>query len=290
MEPAVLAFIAIIVGTAVYSAWGKALYSLMATVASIACYIVMLYVMHTSNPWFDLEVAFAPADLFSAHRTYTLLTSMFAHGGFWHLFLNVLGLVLIGMVFEQRIGTRPFMVLYFAAGVAGTLAFAAVNWGSSVSYVLGASGAISGVLGGFARLYPNERMSLFIMFIPLPPMPIWAVVGVFVLLQLTLIPGSSGIAWEAHLGGLAAGIALAPLVARLPLQGRPRRTVSMSALRRLAVTPELRSILRSIEYEEVPDVRSAWVEHFLAKARCPYCGARLRPHRDGLVCERGHLI
>ena len=157
--------------------------------------------------------------------------------------------------------------------------------------VLGASGAISGVLGAFARLYPKEKMSMFIMFVPLPPLPIWVIVGIFVLIQLLLIPTSSQIAYEAHLGGLAAGILLAPALLRLPLSKRVKRAaISLSTLRRLATTPELKTVLRRIEEESVPDVRSAWIEHFVSMVRCPHCGSPLKASRNGLMCEKGHLL
>ncbi|MDQ1371360.1 MAG: Rhomboid family intrarane serine protease, partial [Candidatus Thermoplasmatota archaeon] len=83
---------------------------------------------------------------------------------------------------------------------------------------------------------------------------------------------------------------LAPLVVRLPLHKRVRKMASQSALKRLATTPELKSIMRRIEEEEIPDVRSAWIEHFLSSAKCPQCGARLKARREGVVCDRGHEL
>jgi hypothetical protein len=122
-------------------------------------------------------------------------------------------------------------------------------------------------------------------------LPIWVIVGIFVLIQLLLIPTSSQIAYEAHLGGLAAGILLAPALVRLPLSKRVKRAaISLSALRRLASTPELKTVLRRIEEESVPDVRSAWIEHFVSVARCPHCGSHLKASRGELMCEKGHLL
>ena len=131
---------------------------------------------------------------------------------------------------------------------------------------------------------------MIIMVFPLPPMPIWVIVGIFVLIQMFLIPISSNIAFEAHLGGLAAGILLAPLVVKMPLHKRVKRMASLSSIRKMATTPELKSILRRIEDEELPDVKSAWIEDFLSKARCPYCGSPLRATKEAIVCEKGHLI
>ena len=203
---------------------------------------------------------------------------------------TVLGLVFIGMAFEQRIGTRPYILLFFITGLCGTLAFAALNWGNDFIAVVGASGAISGVLGAFARMFPHERMSLIVMFFPLPPLPMWVIVAGYIGMQFLFLSGETNIAVEAHIGGLVAGLALAPLVVRLPLHKRVRKMVSQSALKRLATTPELKSIMRRIEDESIPDVRSAWVEHFLSRAKCPHCGASLKVRKEGIMCERGHML
>lgn len=288
----IAALVAIVAGTA-YSYLKRMSFSLV--VCGI-CGVVFAIQVINGGTWSimasdtSMALAFMPEDIVDPARTYTLLTSMFSHADFGHILLNMLGLAFIGMPFEERIGTRPFIVLYFICGLAGTMVFAVAQWGNPYVAVVGASGAISGVLGAYARMFPNERMSMILMFIPLPPMRIWIIVGLFVLIQTVFAFGSSNIAWEAHLGGLAAGIIFAPLVAKLPLHKRVRRMVSLSALRRLATTPELKSMLRRIESEEIPDVRSAWIEDFLKKARCPSCGAALRVRKDSVTCERGHML
>ena len=289
---AAAALVAIFVGTA-YSYAKRVNFSL---VACGICGFVFAVQVLKGGTWSimasetSMALAFMPDDLVDPARTYTVLTSMFSHADFGHILLNMLGLAFIGMPFEERIGTRPFIVLYFICGIAGTLVFAAVQWDNPYVAVVGASGAISGVLGAYARMFPNERMSMILMFIPLPPMRIWVIVGLFVLIQTIFAFGATNIAWEAHLGGLAAGILFAPLVVRLPLHKRVKRMVSLSTLRRLATTPELKSMLRRIESEEIPDVRSAWIEDYLRKARCPSCGAPLKVRKDSVTCERGHTL
>jgi membrane associated rhomboid family serine protease len=291
MEPWVLLVIGVTIAATLYAAWKQFSFSIVASAICVFTYIVMS--VAGQNNWYAAEymIAFSPVDLTDPARIYTVLTSMFAHANLVHLMFNVLGLIFIGMVFEQRIGPRPFILLFLLSGLAGTLVFAGIHWNNGMFFVLGASGAISGVLGAFARLYPKEKMSMFIMFIPLPPLPIWVIVGIFVLIQLLLIPTSSQIAYEAHLGGLAAGILLAPALVRLPLSKRVKRAaISLSALRRLATTPELKTVLRRIEEESVPDVRSAWIEHFVSVARCPHCGSHLKASRGELMCEKGHIL
>ena len=276
--------IAIAVSTA-YSAWKQTSFSIIVSAACIFVFMVELIADQITTGGVLSELGFMPRDLTHPAYLHTLLTSMYAHAGFAHILWNVIGLVFIGMIFEQRIGVRPFILLYFLSGLVGTLMFAALHW-NSAALVVGASGAISGVLGGSARLFPNERISLFF----LPPMSIWVIVGVFVLIQILIVPTSSNIAFEAHLGGLAAGILLAPLIKKIPLQERAKKMLSSPSLRRLATTPELESLLQRIEKEEVPDVKSAWIEHFLSKAKCPHCGSPLKATKETIECEKGHLI
>lgn len=289
---AAVALVAIVVGTA-YSYLKRMNFSL---VGFGICGVVFGIQVINGTSWSimasetSMSLAFMPEDLLDPGRSYTLITSMFAHATLWHLLFNVFGLIFIGMAFEDRIGTRPFIVIYFLSGIAGTLVFAAFRWGDPYVAVVGASGAIFGVLGAYARTFPTERMSMILLFIPLPPMRIWTIVGLFFLVQLVFAFGSMNIAWEAHLGGLAAGILLAPVVAKLPLHRRVKRMPSVSALRRLATTPELKSLLRRIESEEIADVRSAWTEDFLRKATCPTCGAPLRARKDSVTCDRGHML
>lgn len=280
---AVVALI-VIIGCIALSLWRKFYYTI---VASLTCVIVFA-IQQVTEP-FDY-MSFMPRDLTDSQRIYTLLTSMYAHniGDIGHLLFNILVLVFIGMIFEQRIGTRPFVLLYILSGLFGTLAFAAYYWNDPQYSVYGASGAITGILGGFARLYPNERMMF--MLIPYPIRAVYVVL-IIVLLQLVFMIGpDTRIAWQSHLAGLAAGVLLAPFVVRLKPEQHAKVRVSLLALRKLAVTPELKSILQRIESEEVLDVRKAWVSHFLSKAKCPNCGAPISISGDSVRCSKGHIL
>ena len=253
----------------------------------VACAIVMG--MEVASDSID-SIVFAPGRLLDPNMAYTVLTSMYAHDRWTlnHLLLNMIGLAFIGIVLEQRIGTRPFILLYLLSGFFGTLVFAGSYWNDPYVGVIGASGAVSGVLGGFARLYPNERMAFIIL--PAYPMKIWTIVVLFVGLQFLTFVFYSGIAWQAHLGGLVAGILVAPLVVKIRVKGPTRGAVPAAALRKLAVTPELRDMLRHVEQESVPDVRNAWIEHFMAKARCPICGSPIKVSGEAVRCSKGHLL
>jgi len=287
----VAAVVAIIVISAAYSYLKQLSFSLVVSVVCVTSFALLLISAGTpfygdSETMYQLE--FIPKDLTDPGRLYTVLTSMYTHASITHLMVNILVIAFIGMAFEQRIGTRPYILLYFLTGLCGTLVFAGFNWGDDFIAVVGASGAISGILGAFVRMFPHERMTL--LFFPMMPMPLWVMIAGYLALQVVFLSGSSNVAVEAHVGGLAAGYLIAPFVAKLPLRNRVKRSVSLPALRKLATTPELETIMRRIEDESIPDVRSVWVEHFLSTAKCPHCGAKLKTRNEGIMCERGHML
>ena len=161
----------------------------------------------------------------------TVFSSMFIHGGFLHLAGNMLFLWVFGRSMEDRIGPLPFSLLYLITGVAAVLAHTAIEPGSQAP-LIGASGAVSGVLGAYLLTYPYNKVRalivmLFITVIELPAM--WLLGGWFAwqLLQgLTSLGLSStvSIAFFAHVGGFVAGlllVAAARLVQRQPVL--PRR-------------------------------------------------------------------
>ena len=90
-------------------------------------------------------------------RPWTVVTYMFLHGGFWHLFLNMLGLFFFGPRLEARLGPRAFLTLYFCSGLGGAL----FSFLPPMAPVVGASGAVFGVLLGFARYWPNEPIYIW---------------------------------------------------------------------------------------------------------------------------------
>lgn len=134
----------------------------------------------------------------------TLLTSMFLHGGLTHLIINMIAFVSFGILLERKIGWPRFTLVYFLAGIAGGLVQAALT-GDPKTPVVGASGAIVGIFGATFLHFPRMRILLLIV-----PMPLWIALVVLVVSHLAFIVfgWDAGIAWWAHLGGLAAGLVL----------------------------------------------------------------------------------
>jgi len=149
--------------------------------------------------------------------TATLVTSMFMHGGWGHLLGNMLYLWIFGNNIEDRLGHGRFILFYLLCGLAAAFAQALPDTASQVPMV-GASGAISGVLGAYLLLFPHARILVLIPigFYPYTlRLPALAVLGLWFLLQLissmATTPGEGGVAFGAHIGGFVAGLALLPL-------------------------------------------------------------------------------
>lgn len=158
----------------------------------------------------------------------TIATSMFLHGGLLHLAGNLLYLWIFGNNIEDAMGHFRYLLFYIACGVGAALSEAAIYPNSAVPMV-GASGAISGVLAAYLLIFPKARVTVIVpLGILLYPLKIAAiyVIGFWFVVQLFEAamspPGEPGVAWWAHIGGFVVGLALAPLFSSYPLFGRGR--------------------------------------------------------------------
>ena len=133
------------------------------------------------------------------------LTSMFLHGSWWHLLGNMLFLWIFGNNIEDRFGRVPYLGFYLLSGVVATLAHTLAAPSSTIPLV-GASGAIAGVMGAYLVLYPKVRIRTIIFLgIPLPlKIPAWAMLTFWFVSQFFVSP-TEGVAWMAHVGGFAFG-------------------------------------------------------------------------------------
>jgi membrane associated rhomboid family serine protease len=157
----------------------------------------------------------------------TLLSSMFMHAGWLHLGGNMLFLWIFGDNVEHRAGRFPYLLAYLGAGVVGSLA---QIWSAPDSPIptLGASGAISGVLGAYLVLFPRNRVTV-ILFRFLTQVPAIVAIGLWIVVQLvsgfgaTVVSDESGggVAYLAHIGGFAVGLLVGFLFRAVPSQ--PRR-------------------------------------------------------------------
>ena len=158
-----------------------------------------------------------PPELALVPPVLTVFTSMFLHGSWMHLIGNMLYLWIFGNNVEDAMGHVRFVLFYLLCGVAAVLAQSLPNTESTIP-MIGASGAISGVLGSYLLLYPHARVLVAIPFgfyTRLMYLPAMAVLGFWFILQLVSTalsdPRGGGVAFGAHIGGFIAGMALLPV-------------------------------------------------------------------------------
>ncbi len=290
VEPVSLVAIAVIVVATAYALIRKALLSLVYAVAILAVYA--LEVASSAFGFVLLSPIMRDLGLFvmpsAPPAPWSWITFEFVHASETHVFLNVLGLILISPTFEERVGSARWAILFFAGGAFGALVFLLLHLGA-VTLLVGASAGIFAALGAYGRLYPGERVTLFLPIPGMPALPVVEVVVLFLVLETVLsFLGPQGIAWQAHVGALVFGFAAAPEVQRLPLPARrPTRLPSLAALRDLATSPDLQTILDQAAHADLPETRDAWVEKFVRAARCPACGGPLRLRFGRLASECG---
>jgi membrane associated rhomboid family serine protease len=189
--------------------------------------LVMIMTSLNENFMYEKFALFYPTSHF--FHWWQPLTHMFMHGGFWHLFFNMYTLYIFGSVLERVWGTKKFLIFYFVTGLGAALIHTGVEWlqmqygmgeaaeGSmsamssihalKITPTVGASGAIYGLLMGYAMLYPDSVMTLIF-----PPISLKAKWFVLIFAGIELLTGVTGtggsIAHFAHLGGLIFGFLL----------------------------------------------------------------------------------
>lgn len=156
-------------------------------------------------------------------RALTLFSAIFIHADWLHLIGNLLFLVIFGLPAERALGPLRFLLLFLACGAAANLA-AALSLQSTESVIVGASGAVSGIIGAYLALFPRARLGLVLplgLFLEFVRTPASLLIGIWALLQLLFTwvgPAFGAVAWWAHLSGFALGVLFAllarPAVAR----------------------------------------------------------------------------
>ncbi len=179
---------------------------------NVVVFVMGLQLMQDQRALYAFYDAWALVPARSEPVTY--LTSQFLHGGFAHLAGNMLFLWIFGDNLEEEMGPVTFVGFYLAGGVAAGLAQTLANPLSTVPMV-GASGAIAAVMGGYLLLFPRARVDvlfIFVIFFRIFPVPAWIVLGVWFALQMasgvSMPTDGGGVAYWAHAGGFVAGLAL----------------------------------------------------------------------------------
>ncbi len=142
-----------------------------------------------------------PAAVLGRGHIWQVVTYMFLHGGFWHLFMNMFALWMFGVTLERRWGTEEFLQFYLTTGIGAGIITWLLSMGSATP-IIGASGAIFAVLVAFGMTFPNQPILIWFLF----PVPAKIFVAIFGLLELlALRGGQDGVSHITHLAGLALG-------------------------------------------------------------------------------------
>ncbi|MCR4347882.1 MAG: rhomboid family intramembrane serine protease [Sulfuricaulis sp.] len=203
---------------------------LLTVIFIVACSLVFLWQLSLGARGFEMAVyrlgaipamlfgdKTLPPELAMVPPTLTVFTSMFMHGGWMHLIGNMLYLWIFGNNIEDSMGHGRFVIFYLLCGVAAVFAQALPNADSTIP-MIGASGAISGVLGAYLLLFPRAHVLVLIplgVYMRTMRLPAMVVLGFWFVLQLVnsvlADPGKGGVAFGAHIGGFIAGMVLLPL-------------------------------------------------------------------------------
>lgn len=174
-------------------------------------------------------IAPLPADFALLPAWMTIFTSMFLHGGWFHIGGNMLYLWIFGDNVEESMGWFKFLLFYALCGIAAALSQAAIDPASRIP-MIGASGGIAGILGAYLMLHPKAAIRTFILiiiFVRFINLPAWLVLGIWIGGQFVAVPNAlssdgGGVAYFAHIGGFIAGVIMIPFFKRrdVPLFGR----------------------------------------------------------------------
>lgn len=221
---------------------------------------VLVFLLTSSSPETQALLRLVPAELPAA--PWTLLTYMFVHAGFGHIFFNMFALFIFGPRLEARIGGGHFLALYLLSGIMGGL----LSFTAPLTPIVGASGAIFGVQLGFASFWPKDRIYIWGV---LPIEARWLVIIMTGIELFSGVTGSrDGVAHFAHLGGFLGGFLYLRWLARRAPGGRLRSTATESPEPpRPAVAPDRGSIERweSIRGETLHEVNRHELERIRQK-------------------------
>ncbi len=184
---------------------------------NVGVFILMLGFSESGLEEIIYQYALIPQEISRGQDWFTLITSMFMHGGFGHIVGNMLFLHIFGDNLEDRWGHFPYLVFYLVCGLAASFAQIWIDPGSTIPN-LGASGAIAGLMGGYLTLFPNHKIDILIplgMYMRQATVPAFTMLFYWIVAQflsgfgqLAIASEAGGVAYFAHIGGFVVGVIL----------------------------------------------------------------------------------
>ena len=243
-----------------------------------------------------IELGFQPVFLQSlGFELLTLISSMFMHGSPMHLLMNMIILILLGVPFEDRIGSKSFLRIYLISGFFGSLLTGSISlWnGDEVDTIhIGASGAVFGIMGAFVLLYPRLEIPMLLGPIFMHRVPVFLSTLVFVAMETLYVAlgTSDGIGHGTHMASFIAGVFLAPYYSNKTDDNESSIDFDTSQLSKVFEKTRIGSHeLKMIEESDEPELVRAWVEKFWEIQKCPDCNTSLTPEAECLDCGKNYF-
>ncbi len=299
----ILVLVAIMVGVYPFALWRRMSFTVATIIANAIIFIIYI-APRSAEIYFDVvyNLGFANTSLQTGEGLWALYTHMYIHADFMHVFFNMFILYLMGVPFEQRVGWKWMAVVYWGTGILGGGVINGLVTLPEPIVGIGASAAISGIIGTFAMMYPRDRIPMVIIFIILPRVQVAFGALVFILFQTFLaivsssLPyGLGNVGYTAHLAGVMVGVAIGLVLARKGVEapgpsaslGRKLDKLEYERMRPLARKPANEARLDALIKEDIPEVKEVLLEDLVSRVRCPQCDSIVMLHRGHtLKCER----
>jgi membrane associated rhomboid family serine protease len=298
----VIVLVAIMVGIYPIAIWRKMSFT-AATVFANAAIFIIYFGPNNADLYWDVVVnlGFKNSSLHTGEDLFTLYTHMYIHADFLHVIFNMFIFYLMGIHFEHRVGWKWMAIVYWTTGILGGGVLNGLITPVSDVPGIGASAAISGVIGAFAMMYPNDRVPMVIIFIILPRVQVAFGALVFILFQTFMavfafqLPGLGQVSYTAHLAGVMVGVAMGWVLAKKGIEaptpgaalGRKLDKVDYQRMRSLIRKPANEDRLDALIVEDIPEVKEVLLEDLVSRLRCPDCDSIIMLHRGHtLKCER----
>ncbi len=296
----IAAILCVIVGTYIIAIWRKMSFTAATVIANIIIFIIY---MAPGNEEIIKDVFYNLGFNNSAFETgegwWGLFTHMYIHANFLHVFFNMFIFFIMGIHFEDRVGFKWMAIVYWGTGIIGAGIINGYITLPDVVIGIGASGAISGVLGAFAIMYPRDRVPMVIIFIILPRVPVALGALVFILFETFMsfaqisFPGLGNVSHTAHLAGAAVGVVFGFIMMKKGVEapkpgaklGRKLDSLDYSPLGELAYHPANKERYEALLKEDIPEVKEVLLEDLVSRLRCPDCSSILTLKGTTVRCE-----
>ncbi len=233
------------------------------SISFTAVYFLELYLYHIS-----------PIDLWNFFKTYGatyppsvgIFTAIYVHSiNPAHIFFNILILFLAGLPFERKVGSTIFTIIFLISGVVANLLYSLfLNFSGMQSYLIGASGAIFGIMGAFIIMYPDEEITMFLGPVLMPRIKAKYAILSFIIFEfaLTLLWVNDNIAHGAHVIGIVTGALLGYYLRGKKIELSRGNKLNTELFEKLATDKNLQDIYAKIRDEEDVLIQKAWIERF----------------------------